>query len=271
MASSTPKTSLTITPAFRSKVKDKISELINTYFVNTLAREADVVNVVNAIAWHESRYNPEALGPIVSSSPGTYGYKYLTSSVCQIIKNNSSTAPEDLQKKTNIDLGLRAYGLIQVMGWNIIRAGTQTGICEMDRLRPDLSAQLVINAGESISDKMLGENNVHNQILAGLILLEGGYKICRQNKDGFYIPGDRYKRVFSTKLSGAVATYIGLGKSDGNITPETFIARIMGGAAYEAANGNNTSTYRVATNVKSPNGPSNASTGLKPITIAGCG
>lgn len=271
MSSQTTKTSITITPAFRAKVKDTIKTLIDTHFTNTLGRENDIVNVVNAIAYHESRYNSTAIGPVVSSLKGTYGYKYITSSTCQIILNNSSTDVDTMTKKDNIKKGLRAFGLIQVMGWNVIRGATQTGICEMERLRPDLAPSLIISAGDSLADNFLGEANIEKQLLAGLILLESGYKLCQKSGQNYSIMYNGNEVTFSSKLAGTVATYIGLGKSDGYITPETFINRIMYGEAYIAANGNNTATYTVANNLISSNGPSSSSTGLKPITVVGCG
>lgn len=216
-------------------IKDRLKSLIPTYFGSTLDRETDIVNIVSGLIYRESRFNVNSVGPIVSTNRGSSGYSYLSSPAIQskLISGNPT-------EQANINQGVRAIGLMQVMGWNMVRGGAQTGICEIQRLRPDLASSLLVNPGEDIFTQFLGEANIDKALLAGLIILEGKYKATLPNGSTFYVKGDPYSRIFISKMQGAVAAYLGLGKSDNlGTTPFEYAQSIIGGDAYIAANGKN--------------------------------
>lgn len=269
-------TGVAVSPARVNEIRALVKSLIDQYFAASLGRENDINNVVNAIIWHESRYysDEKTIGQLVSTARGSYGYKYLGSSACQKITNIPliDQTPEIKQQIANIYQGVRAMGLMQVMGWNIVKGATSTGLCEIERIRPDLAGPLLINPGESITDKMIGDDKIRNQILCGLIILEGGYRVVKPSGDGFKVPGDKYNRTFATRMTGTLATYIGLGRADSlGTTPEKYIAAVYGGDAYKAANSGGKIITAARPNVIAATGPSTNSTGSQPIGLAGCG
>jgi hypothetical protein len=109
-------------------------------------------------------------------------------------------------------------------------------------------------------------------LLAGLIILEGKYRMVNQTGSYFSIKADPYSRKFSSRIQGAVAAYLGLGKADKNgTTPEAYAARILGGDVYVKANGKG-SLYIRDTDLSNvvASGPSTNGSGLKPVGPAGC-
>lgn len=253
----------------RSKIMDTIGKLIQAHFGSTLGRESDIVKVFNALIFLESSYNVFALGKSVRSGPGTGGGDYINSSVIQALYKTGTP-----QQLGNIGLGLRGIGLTQVMGWNFVKRASGNGVCELDRLRPDLSPSLTVEAGEDMRPKILGESNTENSILAGLIILEGKYGAVQSNTSnrGFIVRGDPYKRIFTTKLTGAVAAYLGLGRADeNNTTPQGYSSSIVGGRSYNIANGAQVFKYADSTsNLVTSNGPITNGSSQSKIASAGC-
>lgn len=254
--------------ARRSKIRDIISKLVELHFSATLGREPDIVNLVNAIICKETRFNSTRLGnPVVSDVRGSGGRIYMTSSAI-ITKLETATSDE----KDYINQGLVGVGIMQVMGWNFIRGGSLTGKCEIERLRPDLASQLVVDPGTDLRPLILGEANLEKAILAGLIILEGKYKAVYATPEGFSVRGDPYKRTFFSKMSGAVAAYLGLGKADrNNTTPEAYASEIVGGKFYVMANGPDAigvSDSKI--NIASANGPSTNGSNQGKISGTGC-
>jgi hypothetical protein len=250
-----------------SKIRDIVKSLVGSHFSSTLGRETDVVNIINALVLQESSFNVNSIGAANSTSKGTAGYSYKTSSAIAA-KYTSGNSTE----RANLDKGVRAVGLMQVVGWNLIKGGAPNGVCELERIRPDLSSTLVVNPGEDIYTAILGEPNMSKAILAGLIVLEGKYKATFANGSGFSVKGDPAKRTFSSRISGAVAAYLGLGKSDVNgTTPESYSDSIVGGKVYAEANGGNPikiSDSKIV--IASSNGPSTNGSNQSPIGSAGC-
>jgi hypothetical protein len=249
-------------------IRDTIHSLITSYFSSTLGKETDIVNVVNALVHLESRFNVNATGVDNSTRRGTAGYNYITSSAV-----SSKLATATPIQEANIYKGLRAIGLMQVVGWNFIKGGALTGVCEIQRLRPELATRILVNPGDDPYETMLGEENIENAILAGLIVLEGKYKSIFPSGDVFKARGDPYNRDFSTKLSGAVSAYLGLGKADALGTrPEDYAASIIGGRSYSIANGTN--PIKISTT--SPNtqsasaGPSTNGSDKTRLKVPGC-
>jgi len=255
-----------------AKIKDTVKTLVNQHFSATLLREADIVNLVNALIYQESSFNVNALGPTVKYGPRTMGNSYFSSSAVQAKFHGSST-PEE---RANIFQGLNGIGLMQVMGWNFVKGGNPTGKSEIEQLRPDLAGSLVVNPGESISNKILGEANMERAILSGLIILEGKYRLAKMVTSGsgtyFVMPGDPYTRKFISRIQAAISGYLGLGKSDNlGTTPESYASNIIGGAAYARANGGGSLYIRDSeVKVASVNGPSSTGPSPQPITIPGC-
>jgi hypothetical protein len=252
-----------------SKVRDTITTLVNQHFASTLGREADIVNLVNALVCKESKFNVNAIGPVISSGPKNAGGVYLGSSAIKSLITNPSLTP--LQRQ-NIDQGLRGVGLMQCLGLNHVRGGSPAGICELERLRPDICQPLLVNPGEDLYSVVLGESNVTKSILAGLIILEGKYKATNKSGDYFSVRGDPYNRKFVTRMQGAVAAYLGLGRSDLNgTTPELYSNQIVGGSFYLQANGKSPISIQDSeVKVISSNGPSTNSYGMNKIRPPGC-
>lgn len=256
-----------------TKIKDTIKSLVNQHFSSTLLREPDIVNIVNALIYRESGFNVNAIGPSVGYYPRTSGAAYFNSSAINSKYHSPTSTP---MERANLYQGLNAIGLMQVMGWYFVRGGSPSGRTELENLRPDLAGPLMVNPGESITSKLLGESNIQNAILAGLIILEGKYRAVRTFSSSagtyFTMPGDPYSRKFVSKIQAAVSGYLGLGKMDMNgTTAESYSASILGGAAYAKANGAGSLYIRDSeTKVASSNGPDTNGTNLAAIKIPGC-
>lgn len=252
-----------------TKVKDIIGKLVSQHFSATLGREFDIINIVNALVYYESQHNVNAIGKPVSTGYRTGGSAYFNSSAVVSILSNSTTTPE---QRANLNYGITAIGLMQVMGWNFVRGAAPSGQCELERLRPDIAGPLLVNPGEDILSKILGEANMEKAILAGLIMLEGKYRATNQYGKGFGVQGDQYRRTFITRLQGAVAAYLGLGVADRNgTTPEKYTNEIVGGATYAKANGKGSLYVRDSEiRLASTSGPGTNGSGLDNLKITGC-
>lgn len=251
-----------------SLIVDVLSKTITSDFSATLAKEQDIINIVKALILYESKFNVNAIGKSVSTSPGTGGYDYINSSAVVSVYQTG-----DSVKQLNIRNGLRAYGPMQVMGWNFIRGGSRTGVCEIDRLRSDLSATLVINPGDAIETHILGMSNIEKAIKIGLVILEGKYKSVYQDVGVYKVRGDRYNRQFSSKIAAAIAAYLGLGKADLNgTTPEAYTSEILGGFAYNKVLGikGTAPISNSKVSIKSANGPTTNGSNQSKISNAGC-
>lgn len=258
---------ITLSTVRVAKIKDAVKNLLDANFGATLAREPDILNIAAALIHKESRFNVNAIGPAVSTERGTGGFAFVTSSAIIRIYNEGNTT-----QQSNLALAFRGLGLMQCMGWNFIKGGSPTGVCELDRLRPDLSGSLVVNPGDDLSSIVLGEGNIEKAILAGLIILEGKWRIVQSAGDYFYIKVDPYKRKFPSRIAGAVAAYLGLGRKDlNNTTPEQYALSILGGQDYVLANGGNSyKIYDSEVKTASSRGPSTNGANYSRITVAGC-
>lgn len=72
-----------------SIIKDRLKNLVPTYFGATLGRETDIVNIVCALIYYESRFNVNAVGVSNSTARGSAGYKYLSSSAISTLLASS--------------------------------------------------------------------------------------------------------------------------------------------------------------------------------------
>jgi len=255
-----------------TKIKDLLKSQITQHFSATLLREPDIVNIVNALIFRESGFNANALGNSVGYYPRTGGAAYFNSSAVNSKFQSPDSTP---MPRDNIFQGLRAMGLMQVMGWYFVRGGNPTGKSEMEQLRPDLAPSLMVNPGDSIVDKILGEANMDKAILAGLIILEGKYRYVKTVSSGsgiyFTVPGDPYSRKFVSKMQAAISAYLGLGKMDMNgTTPESYSASILGGSAYAKANGTGSLFVRDSEIKLASSASPQRDTTLAAIKIPGC-
>jgi hypothetical protein len=201
-------------------VREEIKEILQTSFSSTLARETDIVNIIMSLIYTESSFKPRR------------GITYPKSHINKVIswsaiknKYNMGTAEE----RGNITDSIAAFGLAQVTGYYVTKGASPGGQSEIQRLRPDLAAPLILDPGMNVSTILLG--NTRNQILAGLIVLEGKYR-------SIYVDNLVKKGIFNNRLTAAVSAYLGIiGASDGlGMTPERYANKIIRGSSYQIAN-----------------------------------
>lgn len=249
-----------------TKVKSIVQDEIAAHFMASLGQEQDILNIVSAQIYKESSFDASVIKGPVSYRPGTSGFAYFNSAVMQSLSLRGD--PGEVARSFQ---GVYAIGIMQVMGWNFVRGASPTGRCELERLRPDLAGELTVAPGEDIYSLILGEANLPLAIRAGLTILEGKYKAVNYTPEGYRVRGDLFNRLFPSKMAGALAGYLGLGASDSNgTTPQGYAATILGGPAYQKANGNGLSAKDSKINIASNQGPSTNGTGQKPIGVAGC-
>lgn len=212
----------------RQKCRALITSLVPSKFSATLKNEPDIVNTFMGLIYRESSFDPLSLGNPLGGL-GTASKDYLRASAIQAV--NSGTDPT---AKLNISSANRALGLCQVLGFYFIRnSSAKNGKNELERNRPDLAGALLVNPGDNVSAFVLGEANIEKMITAGLVILESKYRAVVSSNSGWKVNGDPFNRTFSTKLTGAVAAYLGLGVADQiGTTPESYAASIVGGQAY---------------------------------------
>jgi hypothetical protein len=208
-----------------------ISQLLSQYFANTLGKETDIVKLILAQIQYESHFNVNAQGPALSVINSSGARDYMNSSAVQTIIGRGIS-----QQSVNVDQGLRAWGLLQTMGWNQVKGASQkTGKCLIETARPDLVSVLCVNPGESLSVKFNGSATVSNQILAGLVVLESKYKAVKQSGNQFSIG----QFTYNSRMEATFQAYIGLATTDrgnGSLT-STYVASIYYGDAFNKANG----------------------------------
>lgn len=259
--------------ALAQKVKGVVDSLVKQHFTSTLGTEPNIVEYVMGLIQFESGLRPGIKGPVVSEVPtarqaqgSSRARQYMDSESVKKIRETG-----DAQQRTNIQSGKVAHGLMQVMGWNIVRGGSsKSKRCEIEETgRADLIARLCVNAGDSIEAKLLGEANMENNVLAGLAILETKYLACRRKSGGWSAGG----AVFSSRLGAAVGAYLGVGGRDlvTGITADQYVASILGGEAFRVANGSSAGngTASVRTAQASNTGPGTNGSG-SPATIPGC-
>lgn len=208
-----------------------IRQLLDQYFPNTLGKENDIVKLVMAQIQYESHFNVNAQGPALSVINSSGARDYYNSSVVQNVVGKGIN-----QQSINVDQGLRAWGLLQTMGWNQVKGASQkTGKCLIETARPDLVSVLCVNPGESLQAKFNGSSTVSNQLLAGLVVLESKYKAVKQSGSKFTIG----QFTYNSRMEATFQAYIGLAATDrGNgSSTSAYVASIYYGDAYNKANG----------------------------------
>lgn len=245
------------------EIRTIVSNLINSKFANTLGQAYDIVNTFMALIYRESSFNS------TNSRGITYGISHLNtitsySAISKIY--NGGTALQ----KANIINSTAGFGLCQVTGYYCFKGCGLNGKSEIERLRPELASTLTINPGDDITTLLWGSNNIENQILCGLIVLEGKYVELA--------PKLVSKGVYSNRLTAAVAAYLGLGKTDGSTTPEAYANSIIRGTAYQVANNGRgpdgtllaSSGGNSSSNTKNVSGPAKTVASGNKLAAAGC-
>lgn len=259
---SVPIQSLSYTDATRNQIGDFIVSHLKNSFNSTLNTVPNMKEIFLALIYHESSYNHNATSRPNPTSRGTAGYTYTTASAIAA-KLSGGTAVEI----ANITKGLCALGLAQVLGMYFVKGGNPDGSAELQRLRPDVAGPLIVQPGDDITAKVLGQSNASNAVLAGLIILESKYKAVKQYGASFGIVPTQ---LFSTKIGAAVGGYLGLGKADiYGTTPAAYSNSIVGGDTYRIANGSSL-VIKEYTNVANAGGPNTNGNGLQPLSVPGC-
>lgn len=229
-----PNSSKAASDTRRQLIRDTTKSLIEQNFASTLGTQDDIVNIFMALMFYESRFNVNAIYPTpLPARSGTISGDYYNSSVIQSMLSNPATTA---QQRANEPLGRQAMGLAQVMGMYFVRGASGSGKCFFETARGGKFAnQLCVSPGDDIRVKVLGDANVSNAILAGLLVLESKWNSLKLRNGAWEIAGRR----FSTRIYGAVGAYLGLGSSgDANGTTFNMYANsIVGGSAYQTANG----------------------------------
>jgi hypothetical protein len=249
------------------KITDTITRLLDQYFKATLGSEPGILEYVRGLMHYESRLRPDAeSGPIVSEvatstqkKGSSRAAQYVASGpVVAILQNGTAT------QKRNISEGKQAHGIMQVMGWNIVRgSSSKTQKCEFQESgRADVAAKLLIDAGDSVKSKLAGAENLENNILAGLLLLEMKWKAVRKQYTGWGLGGDSTK-VFPSRISAAIGAYLGTGR-------DLVTGVSVGGNSFRVANSAQAgSTSQVKTASAASSGPTTNGTGQKG-EVVGC-
>ena len=250
----------------KQTVRAILKEYLKNNFASTLGQEKDIENICMALMYRESSFNTSAHGP-------AYGASHLRTILTYPAVSNVY-AQGSADQRRNIVSSASAYGLGQVTGYYCIKGCGATGKCEMERLRPDITGNIVVPPGVDVATTMLGDANISNQILAHLVVLEGKYKEIA--------PRLVAKGTYSNKITAAVAAYLGLGGSDSlGTTPQAYATSIIYGSAYKMANGGTGSdgspllagagaaTTNPVSN-QSANGPTISAASGQNLSVAGC-
>ena len=218
-----------IATGFKQSLRQTIDSTIKSNFAGTLGSEKDIVNIVMALCQRESSMRADAAGISLPLAKSYIARDYWNSPAI-----TSALKAAGPQEYSNISEGLRAWGVMQVGGWNLVRGASQNGKTEIEVARPDLASQLLVKPADSISAKYNGEANVQNQVLAGLVMLESKYKAVKGSGISWKIGNF----TFNSRITGAVAAYLGLGAKDvvTGITPQQYANSIVYGQSYQLAN-----------------------------------
>jgi hypothetical protein len=262
MTSNTNASSSSVTT--KQNILTVVQQQLPQYFASTLNQVPDIVNIFMGLCYQEGALNPNIQPGYPQTSkvntPGTVAYDYWQST--PIIAARAQVNPTIL---ANVTDGLRAWGLTQVGGWNVVRGASKAnGKTIIESSRPDLAGQLMVNPGDSIRAKYNGAANLNNMILAGLVILENKYTSFVKGSGTRWTAGNL---TFNSRIAAAVAAYYGTSMS-ANPTPYAYSASVMtGGASYNAAKsatgGTTSSTNSTSTQ------PSNVSDGNNQA-VPGC-
>ena len=247
-------------------IRSIVTSLMGQYFSATLGSEQGIVDYIMALMYKENRLRPDGpSGPLISDLSSSRAADYMNSPAVRRLDINSTP----LQRR-NIQDGKRAHGIMQLMGWNIVRGGSaKAQKCEFQQLRrKDLANQFLVDAGDDIKAKISGESNLERNILGGLLLLEAKWDMCHVVPGGWSAGGD----TFDTRLKCAIGAYHGAAKPGTKLAlaSQAYVDSITGGDSYRAANGTSAGrTSNTTTAVAAASGPSTNGSG-KQGEVPGC-
>lgn len=205
-------------------IEAEVKSLIKAHFSATLGTIIDISNLVLACIYKESSFNPAANSGLHSESHFQRFKRYPP--IAAMFSSNSTTE----QQLVNLRNSVAGFGLMQATGWYLIKGAGPDGQNELQRMRSDLAAPLLVDPGIDINT-ILGPSNISNQILAGLIILEAKYKIS----GGLVASQPTKDRPYTSKISATFGSYLGQGFDKRGMDPATYAASIIQGDAYKVA------------------------------------
>ena len=235
-------------------IETAISSIISTNFANTLGKVPDIVKIVKAQLYKESSFN------FTNSAGPPYGQGHLKTLLnYPAIANVYPTFSKEQQ--ANVIQANGAFGLGQVTGSYLIIGADPTGAGELYRMNPKLAGPLMVPPGVPVTSVLWGHGNIGNQVLASLIVLDYYYRTTA--------PALVQSGQFSSLIGASLGSYLGLVGSDSlGSTAQSYVAQILGGSAYAAANGS--AGYAAAASQLNPNGPTKTSASGNNMCMPGC-
>jgi hypothetical protein len=224
---------MSVSLAFKQKVGARVKSLLESKFASAfpgLTLE-QLRPIVMGLIQKESSFNSKAL---VNS--GSADKSFVNSSAYTTALNTGNPVVYGNLVRASLDV----YGLMQVRGSYLVRGGSTSGKCEIERIRPDLSLTLCVAPGAAVESVLLGDDNIDAAITAGLVILQGKYQsvpsiMKRTASGGYYY--SKTNLSFPNRISAAVGAYLGLSGTDKyGSSAVTYAASITNGEAYRAAN-----------------------------------
>lgn len=249
----------------RQSIVDALSSVYQSHFKDSFPGVKDFEKIALAQLYYESHFNNNA-----TKDSGSPDKDFVGSSVYSKILGGGN--PDQIK---NMQVASRlVYGLGQVRGSYLVRGGSRSGICEIERIRPDLAPLICVNPGQDVADTMIGAANISNAIIAALTILQGKFqavpKIMKATANG-YVYRDR---IFSSRIEAAIGAYLGLGIADSNgTTSSAYASSIVGGKAFAIANNAATPAVQTYSNpdaTQVATGPTTDSNGMGKVNIVGC-
>lgn len=229
--------------------------------------------ITMALAYRES-----ALRNIHATNSGNPDSSFVKSSVFSAI----NTEGDPVKMAAMARASTFVYGMMQVRGSYLVRGGARNGVCEIERIRPDLVSEVCVEPGQSIEERILGDANIERAVIAGLVVLQGKYadvpRIMKSDGANGYLYARSGLR-FPSRISAAVGSYLGLSGADRfGTTSVGYASSIVGGEAYRIANNysptakysDGMAEYDSRTASQIARGPATNGTELGRVLPAGC-
>lgn len=179
-------------------------------FAATFSSVPGIKNVLLANICQESRFK--------NIQANVQGYSYsspVTAAFNQYASVKTVLESGTPEQRAAVKEAYWAWGFLQCMGANIVRGAGPGGKCAIERLRPDLAAELCVNAGESIRNKILGDSTGLIGLKAGLVIWEGNFKAAKKSPEGrWYRTAGGQTYYFASQIEAAVSAHVGLGNEN---------------------------------------------------------
>jgi len=225
--------SSTVSLARKQQIGAKIGEVLRAHFQASFPGTdlGYLQGVIAGLVYMESSFNSKAF---VSS--GSMDRSFTKSTAFSLVVNSG----DPVKYANAVRAATGVYGLMQVRGSYLVRGGSTSGVGEIERIRPDLALTLCVAPGDSVEDKLLGDSNIENALLAGITILEGKYKavpsIMKRDPSGGYVYSKAGLR-FPSRIAAAVGSYLGLQGADRfGTSAVSYATSIVGGESFRIAN-----------------------------------